>query len=160
MKLFDWIWKVEGALALPPGLGAEEAFERLDPMLREPGTTLEREGARLSYAKKDPVAQDKLSAFEKGELLVEDTEAGGVLRWRLSSRALLACFLAPLLFLAFGQLNVAVGKYEKAKAEAAENRQRSPCGQHERRAQEQCGEEQADLAEQAADHLPGSRSRQ
>jgi hypothetical protein len=120
VKLFDWIWKVEGELALPPGLSADEAYARLEPMLREPGTTLERDGERLSYAKKDPVAQDKLAVFEKGELLVEETEGGGVLRWRLSSRALLACFLAPLLFLGFAQLTVAVGKYEKAKAEAAE----------------------------------------
>jgi hypothetical protein len=120
VKLFDWIWKVEGELALPPGLSADEAYARLEPMLREPGTTLERNGEQLSYAKKDPVAQDKLAVFEKGELLVETGEGGGVLRWRLTSRALLACFLAPLLFLGFAQLNVTVGKYEKAKAEAAE----------------------------------------
>jgi hypothetical protein len=120
VRLFDWIWKVEGALALPPGLDAEAAFARLEPILNEPGTTLERGGERLHYAKKDPVAQDKLAVFEKGELLVEETESGGVLRWRLTSRALLACFLAPLLFLGFAQLNISVGKYEKAKAEAAE----------------------------------------
>ena len=120
MKLFDWIWKVEGAIALPPGVDADTAFERLEPMLHEPGTTLERGGEGLHYSKKDPVAQDKLAVFEKGELLVEETESGGVLRWRLTSRALLACFLAPLLFLGFAQLNISVGKYEKAKAEAAE----------------------------------------
>jgi hypothetical protein len=45
--------------------------------------------------------------------------AGAVLRYQLTSRALLFCFLAPLLFLGFAQLTIVVGKLEKPSAEAA-----------------------------------------
>jgi hypothetical protein len=45
--------------------------------------------------------------------------AGAVLHYHLISRALLLCFLAPLLFLGFAQLTIFVGNLEKASAEAA-----------------------------------------
>ena len=52
--------------------------------------------------------------------MVVEREGRSVLTYNVTSPALLACFLAPLLFLALGQVNVAIGEYEKSKAEAAE----------------------------------------
>ena len=43
-----------------------------------------------------------------------------MLRYHLTSRALLFCSLAPLLFLGFAQLTIAVGKLEKPATEAAD----------------------------------------
>jgi len=53
-------------------------------------------------------------------LHIERGAAGPVLRYHLTSRALLFCFLAPLLFLFFAQLTIALGKLEKPATEQAE----------------------------------------
>jgi hypothetical protein len=44
----------------------------------------------------------------------------GVLHCRLAGRALLFCFLAPLLFLAFAQFTIVIRDFEKQSAEASE----------------------------------------
>ena len=115
----DMIWRVRGEVPVDRAMTPEEAFARIDPLLRTPGTTLRAEGAELTYAKQNPAAQDKLATFNRGRLWIERAGAGAVLRFDLFSHALL-CFLAPLLFLGFAQLAVTVNAYEKAAAEALE----------------------------------------
>ncbi|NMN06368.1 hypothetical protein [Novosphingobium sp. SG916] len=119
LRFIDWIWHIRGSVDLPPGQTSEEAFARLEPLLRQPGTSQQRGGEALRFTKIDPASQDKLAVFENGLLQVEQDSAGPVLRYHLVSRALLLCFLAPLLFLAFAQLTIAVGQWQKPAAEAA-----------------------------------------
>lgn len=117
-RFIDWIWHVRGTLALAPQQSGEEAFDRLEPLFGESGTSHQRSGDTLTFSKKDQAAQDKMSVFDGGVLQIEQGGTGSVLRYNLTSRALLFCFLAPLLFLAFGQLTVALGKLESSAAEA------------------------------------------
>lgn len=119
-RLINWIWEIRGSLALAPWQSSSEAFERLDPLFQETGTTYERTIDRLVFRKKGQHAQDKMSIFDSGVLQVERGTDGPVLRYHLTSRALLLCFLAPLLFLGFAQLTIAVGEMEKSSTEAAE----------------------------------------
>lgn len=119
-RFFDWIWHIRGSLALSPEQTSEDAFARLDPLFRETGTSHERTGDTLTFRKKDPAAQDKMSVFDGGVLQIERDAAGPVLRYRLKSRALLFCFFAPLLFLAFGQLTVVLGKMDTPASEEKE----------------------------------------
>lgn len=118
LRFIDWIWHVRGSLALAPEQSSDEAFDRLGPLFRQPGTSHERTNDTLSFHKKNQAAQDKMSVFDGGVLQIEKNSAGSVLRYNLTSRALLFCFLAPLLFLGFAQLTIAVAKYEKASATA------------------------------------------
>lgn len=119
LRFINWIWNIRGSLALDPSLSSDDAFGRLSPLFRQAGTTHERMSDTLIFQKKDQAAQDKMSIFDDGVLQIEKGVAGAVLHYRLASRALLFCFLAPLLFLAFAQLTVAVGKLEKPSPEAA-----------------------------------------
>ncbi len=118
-RFIDWIWNVRGSVVLGPGQSGEDAFGRLDPLFHEYGTTHVRTPDTLTFSKKDQPAQDRMSIFDRGVLHVEHGPGGAVLRYRLFSRTLLFCFLAPLLFLAFGQLNIAVGKLETASMAAS-----------------------------------------
>lgn len=118
-RYIDWIWNVRGSLALAPGQSRDDVFDRLDPLFRQTGTTHERTDGTLTFQKKDQAAQDKMSVFDGGVLQVEQGTAGAVLRYQLTSRALLFCFLAPLLFLAIGQLTIFTGNLEKPAADAA-----------------------------------------
>jgi hypothetical protein len=120
LRFIDWIWHVRGSLPLAPEQSSEEAFDRLDPLFRQAGTSHDRTRDTLTFRKKDQAAQDKMSVFEGGVLQIEKGATGSVLRYRLSSRALLFCFLAPLMFLGFAQFTVAIGKLEKPSAEAAD----------------------------------------
>ncbi len=118
LSRFDGIWHVTGSLPLAPGESSDDAFDRLDPLFRERGTSRDRTGETLTFSKKEAAAQDKMAVFDGGVLRIEQGEAGPVLRYRLASRALLFCFLAPLLFLFFAQATVFVGKFEKPNIEA------------------------------------------
>lgn len=118
-RFIDWIWHIRGSLALPPGQSSEEAFGKLDPLFRQTGTSHERTSDTLTFRKKDQAAQDKMSIFDGGVLRIERDTAGPVLRYRLTSRALLFCFLAPLLFLSFAGLTIAVGKFGTPAAKEA-----------------------------------------
>lgn len=122
-RVFDWIWHIRGSLPLTPAQSSEEAFERLDPLFREPGTSHERTNDTLTFRKKDQLAQDKMSIFDGGVLEIEKGAAGPVLRYDLSSRALLFCFLAPLLFLGFAQATIYIGQVERAAAEAKDKKE-------------------------------------
>lgn len=117
-RFIDWIWHVRGSLELSPEQSNDDAFDRLTPLFRQSGTSHERTSDRLIFRKKDQAAQDKMSVFDGGALQIEKGAAGSVLHYHLTSRALLFCFLAPLLFLAFAQLTIAMGKLEKPPTEA------------------------------------------
>jgi hypothetical protein len=119
-RLINWIWHVRGSLALAPGQTSEDALDRLDPLFRQTGTRHERAGDTLSFRKKDQPAQDKMSVFDEGTLRVGRGPTGPVLEYHLISRALLFCFLAPVLFLCISQVTVAVGKLQKPETEAAD----------------------------------------
>jgi hypothetical protein len=119
LRFLDWIWHVTGSVPLAPGQSSDEAFGRLDPLFREAGTTHERSGDTLTFRKQDQAAQDKMSVFDGGVLRIERGGGESVLRYHMTSRALLFCFLAPLLFLAFAGLTVTLGKLEKPATEAA-----------------------------------------
>ena len=113
-RYIDWIWHVRGSVPLAPGQSSVDAFDRLDPLFKQTGTSRERTGDTLVFSKKDQAAQDKMSIFDGGVLKVERGAGGFVLRYHLISRALLFCFLAPLLFLGIAQFTKAVFKHEKA----------------------------------------------
>ncbi|WP_174291345.1 hypothetical protein [Sphingomonas bacterium] len=119
LRFIDWIWHIRGSLALPLGLSRDAAFDRLDPLFREAGTSREWQDGTLTFRKKDQASQDKMSIFDGGVLRIEQGRSGSVLRYHLTSRALLACFLAPLLFLGIAQFTKVVIAHETAKADAA-----------------------------------------
>jgi hypothetical protein len=112
LRFFDWIWHVRGSVPLPPGQTNDEAFERLDPLFHEVNTSHERSGSTLTFRKWDQAAQDKMSIFEGGTLRIEENGEKRVLRFHMTSRALLFCFLAPLLFLAFAQFTAFINKLD------------------------------------------------
>lgn len=119
LRLIESIWHIRGEMPLAPEQSGEEAFDRLDPLFRQTGTSHERQKDTLTFRKKDAAAQDKMSVFDSGILQVEKSESGSVLRYDLTSRALLYCFLAPLLFLGFAQATIAINAFEKPASVAA-----------------------------------------
>ena len=119
LRLIDWIWRIRGSFVLVPDLSNDDAFDRLEPLFRQPGTCHQRTHDTLTFTKKDQIAQDKMSVFDRGTLKIEQVAAGPVFRYRLTSRALLFCFLAPILFLCIGQLTVVIARFEKPHHEAA-----------------------------------------
>jgi hypothetical protein len=122
LPLVDRIWRVRGEVPVDPRMSAAEAFARIDPLLRTPGTTMSEEGGVLTYTKRNPAAQDKLATFTRGRMWIEQAGAGAgaVLRFDLFSHALLLCFFTPLLFLGFAQLAITINAWEAAGAEASE----------------------------------------
>jgi hypothetical protein len=124
LRLVDWIWRIRGRLQVDPSRSPAQTFDRLDGLLQESGTSYRIDGTTLSFTKRDQLPQDPMSVFDGGTLQVSD----GVLRYDMKSRALLACFLAPLLFFAVGHLGVALDNWRNppelaaAKAEAAKKR--------------------------------------
>jgi hypothetical protein len=99
LRLIDWIWTVRGSVPLGPRQSSEEALALIDTLLREPGTMRQRDGDRLTFRKIDPLSQDKLAVFERGQFHVVNAIAGSQLRYVLRSRALLFCLLASPFFL-------------------------------------------------------------
>lgn len=126
LPFIEGIWRVRGEVPIDPSLTPDEAFARIDPLLRTPGTTLVAEGGVLTYSKHNPAAQDKLATFTRGRMWIERAGAGAVLRFDLFSHALLLCFLTPLLFLGFAQLAITINKWESAAPEAAEKKDDKP----------------------------------
>jgi hypothetical protein len=123
-RFFDRIWHIRGSVELAPGQSSDEAFDRLDPLFREIGTSHERTGDTLTFRKKNPAAQDKMSIFDGGVLQIEESAGGPLLNYDLASKALLYCFLAPLLFLALAGTSIGLGMIDKpTAAEAAKAKQ-------------------------------------
>jgi hypothetical protein len=118
-RFFDWIWRIRGSVPLASGQSSDEAFDRLDSLFRERDTSHDRTHDTLTFRKSNQAPQDKMSVFDGGVLRIEHGTAGPVLRYDLTSRILLFCFLAPLLFLAFAQINVAIGILDKPTAAEA-----------------------------------------
>jgi hypothetical protein len=121
LRFIDWIWHIRGSLALAPGQSGDQAFDRLDPLFRQTGTSHQRTSDTLTFRKKDQAAQDKMSVFDGGVLRIEGGATGAVLRYHLTSRALLFCFLAPLLFLGIAQFTIVVVKHQKPSTDAAKS---------------------------------------
>ena len=125
-RFIGWIWRIKGTVPIDPSQSAETVFGKLDSLFQEKNTTYDVGEETLTFTKKDQLPQDRMSVFDSGTLHVAD----GVLRYDMISRALLACFLAPLLFFAVGHAGVALDKWRnppevvKAKAEAAKKRSR------------------------------------
>ena len=119
LRFIDWIWHIRGSVALAPGQSGDEALDRLDPLFHEFGTSHERAGDTLTFRKKDPLAQDKMSIFDGGVLRVEEAADGRVLNYHLTSKALLYCLLAPLLFLALAGISVGLNMIDKPTAAEA-----------------------------------------
>lgn len=117
LRFIDWIWHVKGRLPLPPGQTGEEALDRLVPLFGQSGTSHERTESGLTFRKRNQAAQDKMSIFDDGALDIGQEADGLALHYRLTSRALLLCFLAPLLFLGLAQVTLAMGRFDKAPAE-------------------------------------------
>lgn len=118
-RLYEWIWHIRGTVPLASDQSSDDAFARLAPLFRETGTSYRREEDTLTFTKSDPGAQDRMAVFDNGTLHVRQGDSGPVLHYHLISRALLLCFLAPLLFLAFAQATILIGRYEAAVAAAA-----------------------------------------
>jgi hypothetical protein len=119
LRFIDWIWRIRGRVPLPDGQSIDEAFDRLDPLFQQTGTRHERTDDTLTFRKKDPAAQDKMSIYDEGVLQIRQGVGGLILHYHLNSRALLFCFLAPLLFLGVAQLTIALGNLEKPSTDAA-----------------------------------------
>jgi hypothetical protein len=118
-RYFDWIWHIRGTLPLGPDQTDDDVFGKLDPLFEQHGTSHERTNDTLTFRKKNQAAQDKMSIFDGGVLQLEKAPAGPVLHYHLTSRALLFCFLAPLLFLAFAQITIVLNKLDSpTKAES------------------------------------------
>jgi hypothetical protein len=113
LRFIDWIWHIRDSLALAPGQSNEDAFDRLDPLFRQTGTSYQRTNDTLIFSKKDQAAQDKMSVFDGGSLRIDKSAGGSVLRYHLTSRALLFCFLASPLFLVIAQVTVVISNLEK-----------------------------------------------
>lgn len=111
-RRLESIWHIRGDVTLDAGQSDAEVFERLAPLFGETGTTVHRTSDTLSFTKKDAAAQDIMAVFDSGTLAIGRDGATPVLRYHLVSRALLCCFLAPLLFLAFAQVTKAVAWLE------------------------------------------------
>jgi hypothetical protein len=122
LRFMDWIWHIRGNLTLTSGQSSEEIFGKLAPLFRQVGTSQERTSDTLTFSKKDPAAQDKMSIFDRGVLKIENGTTAPVLRYHLTSRALLFCFLAPLLFLSFAGLTIIAGQFSKPAAEEAKTK--------------------------------------
>jgi hypothetical protein len=126
LRAIDWIWRIRGRIPIAPARSPAQAFERLGKLFEERGTSHRIDQATLVFTKKDQLPQDPMSVFDGGSLHISD----GVLRYDMMSRALLACFLAPLLFFAVGHIGVALDTWRnppelaKAKAEAEKKRSR------------------------------------
>lgn len=119
IPFIEKIWRATGTIKLPAEMTADEAFDRLDPLFQAPGTRYVVEDDTLSYAKRNPAAQDKLATFTHGNLRIEGPAGARRLRFEVASTALLLSFLAPLLFLAFAQLAEGLNSWEKATVEAS-----------------------------------------
>lgn len=124
LSVFDWIWCIKGKLSIEPTQSSSEAFVKIESLFQTGNTNYKVDGETLTFTKNNPLPQDKMSIFDSGVLRV----SGAMLHYDLKSRALLACFLAPLFFFALGHAGVAMDQWRnppevvKAKAEAAKKR--------------------------------------
>ena len=120
LPFIDWAWRTRGAIAIDPPLTTEETFARLKPLVDEDSTQCDYGDNTLTYVKGNPAAQDRLATFSRGVFTVE--QQGGLTRllYDVKSNALALVLLAPLFFVGFAQIAVAINHWEDRKAEAVE----------------------------------------
>ncbi|MEL6434930.1 MAG: hypothetical protein AAFQ28_14135 [Pseudomonadota bacterium] len=109
----DRIWRAASSIELDTQVCVREAYERLAPLFDTQGTEVVIDGNAMTYAKTNPVAQDKLATFTSGTLVITEDEAKTRLSYDVGSTALFLCFLAPLAFLALGQFAVFLNEIER-----------------------------------------------
>ncbi len=125
LPYIDWIWRTKGQIEIDPSEAPAQAFGKLEELFQKQNTKYQIDGDTLTFTKNNPLPQDKMSIFDRGTLVISN----GKLFYDMTSRALLACFLAPLFFYGLGHAGVAIDKWRnppevvKAKAEAAKKRQ-------------------------------------
>ena len=125
LPYIEKIWRAEGSLMLDEPQSADEAFDRLDPLFKTNGTTYQIDGDTLTYKKDNPAAQDKLATFTSGTVRMVQEPTGTRLDYDVKSPALLMVFLAPLLFLAFGQLAVVVNAWDTSADDETEQSEKA-----------------------------------
>lgn len=120
-NLINWIWHVRGNLTVPAQQTSGEAFGKMEPLFQEVGTTHELKGDSLIFTKTNQPSQDKMAVFDNGVLSIENKKEGSVLRYDLTSKTLLFCFLAPFFFLAMAELTVVVKHLQKPSTEVSQS---------------------------------------
>lgn len=118
LRYIDWIWHIRGDLPLEPRQSNDDAFDRLEPLFEQPGTSHRRTNDTVTFHKKNQAAQDPLSIIDDGTLQIRSDGGKAVLHYHLISRSLLLCFLAPLLFLSFALLTILLSNIETSSADA------------------------------------------
>lgn len=118
LPFIERIWRVKSSIAFDGPMAPEDAFEKLDPLFQAEGTEFEVNENTLTFRKHNPAAQDKLATFTSGKLSVVRTGNGSQLAYDLSSPALLMVFLAPFLFLTFGQIADVLSDMHQPAAES------------------------------------------
>lgn len=129
-RFIDWIWRVRGSVSLASQQRNDDTLDRLSPLFNQVGTSYERSGDIITFTKKDQAAQDKMSVFDAGILRVENDSAGSVLRYDLTSRVLLLCFLSIFLFGVLGKVNDLHTRYVKRHHVEAKAAHEKPPDKH------------------------------
>ncbi len=114
LPFIDRIWVARGSFEFDQQLDACEAFDRLAPLFDREEVELDSQTSTLTYRKANPEAQHKLATFSSGTLEFQCRGNTSEITYRVRSPALLLTFLAPLLFLAFGQTIVGIGMVNQA----------------------------------------------
>ncbi|WP_137681562.1 hypothetical protein [Aurantiacibacter suaedae] len=138
LPFIDWAWRSRGEIAIEPPLTTEETFARLRPLVDKETTECDYGDNTLTYIKGNPAAQDRLATFSQGTLTVEQQGGLTKLLYDVKSNALALVLLAPLFFVGFAQIAVAINQWEDRKAEVAKA--------------EGASEEEADEEEEPAPH--------
>ncbi len=99
LPIIDFLWRVRGSLPLDAALPSAEVFARLEGLFQVPGTNYEIDGDTLSFRKKDPLSQDKMSIYKSGRLSTMEGENGRTFVYDMQSPALMFCFCLPFFFL-------------------------------------------------------------
>lgn len=102
MKLpyIDRIWRVRDSLTIDPPQLQGEVFSKMDGLFKAEGTSHLVDGDTLTFTKKDPLAQDRMAIYNKGNLQLIQREQTSELHWDMSSPTLMFCFVLPFFFLA------------------------------------------------------------
>ncbi|OYX67284.1 MAG: hypothetical protein B7Y88_00485 [Sphingomonadales bacterium 32-64-17] len=121
LPFIDWAWRSRGEIAIEPPLTTEETFARLQPLVDKDTTECDFGDNTLTYVKGNPAAQDRLATFSQGMFTVE--QHGGLTKvlYDVKSNALALVLLAPLFFVGFAQIAVAINHWEDRKAEAVQS---------------------------------------
>ena len=117
LPFIDWAWRTRGAIEIAPPLTTEETFARLQPLVDKESTECDLRDNTLTYVKGNPAAQDRLATFSQGTFTIEQQGGLTKLLYDVKSNALALVLLAPLFFVGFAQIAVAINHWEDRKAE-------------------------------------------